>query len=216
MTRKEMIIIAALVNAGILAILFMTAGSVEDMYPPSTYPQETPQIARQETPPASLVSLPKVEPISIPIFEDTHVQEVSQVKPLPEVKEPLTPPQKDLEEESFVQITVKRGDFLQKIAKANGTTVEAIRKVNGLKSERIAVGQILKIPVKAQAEVGKEEPKTSPDPIDGAVYYTIKSGDNPWKLARQFHVPFEELLRLNKLDEDKAKNLKIGDKIRVR
>lgn len=47
-------------------------------------------------------------------------------------------------------------------------------------------------------------------------YYVIKSGDNPWTIARKFHIKFEDLLRLNNLDEEKAKNLKIGQKLRIR
>lgn len=46
--------------------------------------------------------------------------------------------------------TVKSGDSLDKIAKRNGTTVEAIRKANGMskKSTMIKPGQKLKIPAK--------------------------------------------------------------------
>jgi len=49
-----------------------------------------------------------------------------------------------------------------------------------------------------------------------AEYYVVKSGDNPWTIARKFHINFADLLKLNDLDEDKAKNLKIGQKIRIR
>lgn len=47
-------------------------------------------------------------------------------------------------------------------------------------------------------------------------YYVVKSGDSPWKIARKFHLDFEELLKLNNLDESSAKNLKIGQKLRIR
>jgi LysM repeat protein len=49
-----------------------------------------------------------------------------------------------------------------------------------------------------------------------AEYYVLKSGDNPWTLARKFHIKFSDLLALNDLDEEKAKNLKVGQKIRIR
>ena len=48
------------------------------------------------------------------------------------------------------------------------------------------------------------------------VYHTIKNGDNPWKIAKQFRIKVEDLLRLNDLDEAKARNLKVGEKIRIR
>lgn len=47
-------------------------------------------------------------------------------------------------------------------------------------------------------------------------YYIVKSGDSPWKIARKYHIDFDDLLKLNGLDEEKAKNLKIGQKIRIR
>lgn len=45
--------------------------------------------------------------------------------------------------------------------------------------------------------------------------YTIKQGDNPWKIARRHGISFEELIEMNGLDSKKAKNLKIGQQIRV-
>jgi LysM repeat protein len=47
--------------------------------------------------------------------------------------------------------TVKSGDVLYNIAKSHGTTVKALRAANNMKSDRIVVGQKLKIPVKAAA-----------------------------------------------------------------
>ncbi len=47
-------------------------------------------------------------------------------------------------------------------------------------------------------------------------YYIVKSGDSPWKIARKFHLDFEDLLKMNGLNEEKAKNLKIGQKLRIR
>ncbi len=47
--------------------------------------------------------------------------------------------------------TVKSGDTLTKIAKANGTTVKRIKSENNLTTTRITVGQKLKIPAKAEA-----------------------------------------------------------------
>jgi LysM repeat protein len=41
---------------------------------------------------------------------------------------------------------VKRGDTLTRIAKTHGTTVKALREANGMKTDRILVGQKLKVP----------------------------------------------------------------------
>ena len=51
------------------------------------------------------------------------------------------------EEGRFADVTIKRGDALEKIARANGTTVEAIMKANNSKNDRLRIGQILKVPV---------------------------------------------------------------------
>lgn len=42
--------------------------------------------------------------------------------------------------------TVKSGDSLEKIAKANRTTIQAIKQVNSLAKDKIVVGQVLTMP----------------------------------------------------------------------
>ena len=48
--------------------------------------------------------------------------------------------------------TVKKGETLSIIARKYGTTVEALKKTNGLKSDNITIGQKLKLPVKSTAK----------------------------------------------------------------
>jgi LysM repeat protein len=55
--------------------------------------------------------------------------------------------------------SVKSGDSLTKIATHFGTTVKAIRSLNGLKTDKIVVGQKLKIPAKGSTPV---EPAPAP------------------------------------------------------
>ncbi len=43
---------------------------------------------------------------------------------------------------------VQTGDSLEKIARANGTTVQVIKELNGLSNDRIVVGKVLQIPEK--------------------------------------------------------------------
>jgi LysM repeat protein len=40
---------------------------------------------------------------------------------------------------------VKKGESLSVIAKRNGTSVAAIKRMNGLKSDRIRIGQKLRV-----------------------------------------------------------------------
>jgi LysM repeat protein len=50
---------------------------------------------------------------------------------------------------------VKGGETLTKIAKQHGTTIKAIRAANGLKTDRLTVGQKLKIPLGKGTEAAK-------------------------------------------------------------
>lgn len=60
--------------------------------------------------------------------------------------------------------TVKSGDTLTKIATDHKTTVKAIRSANNLTTDRITVGQKLKIPVKAAPVETAPAPAPAPAP----------------------------------------------------
>ncbi len=60
---------------------------------------------------------------------------------------------------------VKSGDALEKIAKAHGTTVSAIKALNGLATDKIKVGDKLKLPPKAGSTT--EAPPLLADPAPG-------------------------------------------------
>lgn len=226
MSKKDVIIISALINTGLLAVLFVTALK--------TNPEVIAEVLKVESP--SYVTITNLErEIALnETKEASHVDEVDMVlkEYLPEVvvndvvAAPLPPPPPPQEVKveaatvapapsAVVEVVVKSGDVLERIARANRTTVEAIKKANGLSSDRLKVGQVLKIPVGAM----EKEVKKAAQPIaesEGPTFYVIKPGDNPWKIAKNHQVKFEDLLILNHLDEDRAKNLKVGEKIRVR
>lgn len=60
--------------------------------------------------------------------------------------------------------TVKSGDTLTKIATHLGTTVKAIRAANSLKTDKIKVGDKLKVPAKASASAAAAAPVAEPAP----------------------------------------------------
>lgn len=240
MSRRDIIIIGVVLNVGLLSVLFMMAIGKED-------PMQMPASANQLVVSEPSRGLIPIKPESVQIAQanlavtdewdsvikdfaanipaQTIVMEEEAAEELEKEMaiEPLLPVETKVAAE-FVEVKVKRGDALEKIAKANGTTVEKIRKVNDLKSDRLDIGQVLRIPMKGIKEIAKKEVQTKDvakaetKSISqlGKEYYTIKSGDNPWKIAKQFRVKFNDLLKLNDLDEEKARNLKIGDRIRVR
>ena len=60
--------------------------------------------------------------------------------------------------------TVKSGDNLTRIAKAMGTTPKAVRAANNMKTDRITVGQKLKVPVKGAAGAASAPAEGAPNP----------------------------------------------------
>lgn len=249
MSRRDTIIIALLVNASLLALLFMLAvntdeESVVDHPEMSKAIAERPEVISKQSMPVpialsnthvndevdsflkDLASEDKGHPITI---DDEGYVQLRQEPAEPVRRATSSQNTGDLE---YVEVTIKRGDALEKIARNNGTSVEAIKKANNLTSAKLSIGQVLRVPVgkkesqdkpaASTAANTKSKPQqtiaaTNKTPKESDVqYYTIKSGDTPWKIAKQYNVPFEDLLKMNGLDEERARNLKIGDKIRVR
>lgn len=249
MTRRDTIIIATLVNAGLLACLFITATREEERVLPIT--TEAYEVAEAE-PEKRVASLNDADEVDLALKE--FLPEVSHVRALTNesaddereleadlnpdlakapptvalvLTEPPAPPPAipaQLTDVRTVEVKVKKGDMLAKIAKANGTTVKAIKEANGLTSDNLKVGQVLKVPIgtvpPAKRPLTPASTLSLADASVGAsgspVYYTVQSGDNPWKIAKKFHVKFEDILKLNNMTEEKSKNLKIGQEIRVK
>lgn len=225
MNRRDVILVSVLLNAGLLAVLFLTAVKSDPDLPSPSGAVQTVLLPKEEE---SLVLAEASAPQEImlqPVDEVDHVLreylpevpiETSAIELPPEPVKQTVP-----DAVQMVEVTVKRGDALEKIARANHTTIDAIKKANGLANDKLKIGQVLKIPVGTKPVKAIETSaaiKSAPIEVasEDPVYYTIKSGDNPWKIAKQFHVKFEDLLKMNQLDEDSGRNLKVGDKIRVK
>lgn len=219
MNRKDTILIAVLVNAGLLAILFIAAV----VYDTDTPIEQTEQVLAvadtnirpQLTPGESEHTLVATQTMTVDEVDSAlkfyEEPETDQPTPAETRPEPKVPEIKTSSISDTVEVTVKKGDSLDKLAKANNTTVSAIKKANALVNERLSIGQVLKIPI------GKKKTAASAsNEVAEAQYYVIKQGDNPWKIAKQFSVKYEDILKLNNMDEDKAKNLKAGDRIRIK
>lgn len=76
------------------------------------------------------------------------------------------------------------------------------------------IDQILEEYIPAEEAPPLPEEK-KPHKVKSKQFYVIQSGDNPWKIAKKFHLSFEKLLELNNLDEVKARNLKAGQRLRI-
>ena len=249
MNRRNTMIIAAAVNAVLLAVLFITArhSEPEIEYSPkiapikilepvpivekaSEKPEKKPEVIAK---PAQIIRNPVV---SKPVvskaelaaqFADKNITSgkeppASSQEPslAPEVVEasapeiPVVPAQsvdKVAEKETFSTVVVKKGDFLERIARANHTTVYALMQLNDLSSTQLQIGQVLRVPKTQKPE--KDLQVKTPNPED---FYVVKEGDSPWAIALSNGIRLDELLKLNGLDEQKARKLRPGDRLRIR
>jgi len=225
MNRKDMIIMAALINAGLLVVLFISA----------TVPKETakqkefaavyePQVKAEALKKESIKPASKGDQID-QVISDYNVKASQKKKKEAETKAlplpALTPepkvaqtekkaPKKQVSSE-LKTVTIAKGDVLEKIAKEHGVSVQEIMKLNKLSNSRLQIGQMLKVPPKAKTL----SPPLSEKATDGR-YYVVRPGDNPWTIAHKNGMQVEELLELNKMDEEKAKRLRPGDRLKIK
>lgn len=106
--------------------------------------------------------------------------------------------------------TVRSGDNLWDLARAFGTSVDALRRVNYIeRGSRIYVGQRLKIPSSAsrfkelnRSSSGKTYASSGSSSSSGSgdvSRYKVRSGDTLWDIARKFGTTTSRLRRMNGL-----------------
>ena len=213
MNRKDLIIVAVLINSGLLIALFISAvsSSQDTAELKKTVSLEKPLLP--ESPPA-FVPTQKADQIDkiISLYNEKSVEK----EPLPqasiEKKEVSSEKEPPFEKpaETFKTITVAKGDVLEKIARIYGVKVDDIIQLNHLEGAFLKVGQELKLP---KATIAKKLNKHSEE---SGKYYIVKGGDNPWTIAQKNHMQVEDLLRLNNMDEAKAKKLRPGDQLKIK
>ncbi len=95
---------------------------------------------------------------------------------------------------SSVTHKVKRGEVMAEIAKRYGVSVKQIMVANSLKSNKVKVGQVLKINVAEAASAGKNKTKKA----EKNRTYIVKRGDTLHSIAEKFDVAVADLKRWNK------------------
>ena len=106
--------------------------------------------------------------------------------------------------------TVKSGDTMWDIARAFGTTVNSLRRINYIeRGSRIYVGQKLKIPSSASnlKQLSSGSPRSyasSPSSDNGTIVastsastHKVRAGDTLWDIARRYGTTTSSLRRLN-------------------
>ena len=84
--------------------------------------------------------------------------------------------------------TVKKGDSLWLIASSANTTTKTIQSLNNLKSTRLSVGQVLRIP-RSQAQARNTT----------TTRYKVQKGDTPFLIAERYKMSLAEFMRINQL-----------------
>lgn len=210
MSRRDTIIIAVLVNACLLVILFATS---------ITKKGELQYASSHEAPLSVPVPTLQFEDIERALVQETKsLEEAFPLQPkitAPAVVAPKIiakaeePKPKSIEpaEKDYIEVTVKSGDYLDRIGRENNVTVAEIMRFNHLKNTQLRIGQILKIPRK----LGANAPVLNP-----VKQYVVKVGDTPWKIANDHQMRLDDLLKLNHLDKESSKQLKPGDTLYIR
>lgn len=110
--------------------------------------------------------------------------------------------------------TVQKGDTLGHIAERFSLSSGDIRKANGLKNDKLQIGQVLIIPGNIKAEAIHAAATITPEkpaPVKTGVY-TVAKGDTPGEIAEKLGVSPDELIKLNNLD---SRKLQIGRRLTV-
>ncbi len=96
--------------------------------------------------------------------------------------------------------TVRPGDTLGAIARRYRTSVDAIKRLNGLRGNLIRVGQVLRVPSRGGAE-------TAAPPVPAAkpgetVTHVVRNGDNLFQIAKAYGTTVERIKADNGLVSD--------------
>lgn len=113
---------------------------------------------------------------------------------------------------------VKKGETLYRIAREYSVSVEDLKKVNNLKTDRLQPGQRLIIPTRAvlqniahsRVQAGSQrisnaipEPSLSTSSEDANfIYHTVQPGETLYRISLTYGVSLEEIRKLNNLESN--------------
>ena len=239
MSRRDTIIISVLVNAALLAVLFTTAITKNN-------PLEEPKIANKtlledsiskdvlatnaedkEENIATSIDKTDIQNKFISLMDEEETDNNKNVAALEEkIVYKIPEIAKTLQEkidikvlDDAVEVIVKSGDTLERIARKNRVRISDISTLNNLPNSFLRIGQKLLIPRNSDIQQTNNRPSIKVEerkPIQNHEFYIVKVGDNPYTIAIKHAIKPHELLKLNNLDEKKARRLKPGDKLRIR
>ncbi len=109
--------------------------------------------------------------------------------------------------ENLQKYIVQSGDTYWIISEKLGVTLNDLLEVNDANGDSmLLIGQEIMIP--------NSTDNNNPDkPYISYKTYTVQKGDDPWKIALKFEVPYSELLEVNNINENTMLN--IGDTLKI-
>lgn len=123
-------------------------------------------------------------------------------KPLPQL----------FEMDKRTRYRVRSGDYLGKIARKFGVRVSDLKRWNGLRSNKLKIGQRLIIYPKKPGFATKK-PIENKKNTENAKTYTVKSGDSLWSIAQKF--PGVSVSNIKNWNDISGNKLKPGMTLRV-
>lgn len=114
-----------------------------------------------------------------------------------------------VDQPSRIRYRVRSGDYLGKIAEKYGVGVSQIKRWNGLRSNRLRVGQ--RLTIHPRKPVGGSSKTTTSN--NGVKMYTVKNGDSLWSISRKF--PGVTVEKIKNWNDISGNNLKPGMKLKI-
>jgi LysM repeat protein len=106
---------------------------------------------------------------------------------------------------------VKKGDSLHTIGQRHGLSVAQLRQLNDLRSDKLRIGQKLKLSdADNRTDVANAPGSGKTSSRNAVEQHVVKKGETLSTIARRYHVTVNELKRLNGL---RSANLKIGQRL---
>jgi len=118
---------------------------------------------------------------------------------------------------NYTVYRVRPGDFLGKIARRYHVSISKIKRWNRLRSNRLRVGQKLKIYSRHAMIVSakSKQNKTSKSKLKSSfIIYKVKPGDTLWDISRKYKISVTDIKRWNKLKS--SDKLRPGMKLKIR
>lgn len=160
------------------------------------------------------ITIPKVSTVGFlknenALYTLADEDDAKREKPLP----------KYFEMDKRIRYKVRNGDYLGKIANKFGVRVSDIKKWNGLRNNRLRIGQRLSVypkRIRIPKSVSKTKKKSTSKkvPKGKPTIYIVKKGDSLWTIAQKFKkVSVNQIKEWNNIWS--AKSIKPGTKLKI-